>query len=296
MRWDEAIDGWEFVPPGVEEDMDDVWARAREISAAPLSYVGAGGSAVVLRAGDLALKVARRRRPVYYALLEAEYEWLETAHPLDPDHVVAPVAFLSEPIVLVKHYVEGRAYGWAESNVHQWWQKMAKAMEALDWGMPEFKDDSFVRTETGFVLVDAGYAHRLCGRLVEWVDGIVSGRRHAWSIGALDREFLAFLVRREATEGCVEPAVAAEFERRLGGMKENPSYRSWIVYEGDPRGPTGREWEPATPEAADAMRENLTFQAQRNLPERRLWYGVRVSRKRPVLELRDGIVQRVRKR
>lgn len=292
VTWQDELDGAQWVHPAVVGDMDDVWGRALSVSEGPLEYVGSGASAVVLLDGKRVLKVARKRHPVYYSLLETEGELLQDAHAIDPAHVVKPHAFLADPIILVKDYVEGRPFGWAPTVVHDHFRELASALEKINWGPPEFKDDSYVRTEAGgFVLVDGGHAARLCGRLVRWVEDWLDGARHPWTIGGLDKQFLSFLVRREIQVGCVKenaPVLA-----RLGDYEPNaPSYVSWIVYEAGREG-TVREWEPATYQAAQQMFEMFRFQT-RHEPGRS--FGYRRSRKKPVLELRDGIVQRIKKK
>ncbi len=295
VTWRDELAGAEWVHPAVVPQMDDVWARARTVTSDPLEYVGAGASSVVLRDGDRALKFGRWRAPTIYSMLETEGEFLADGHALDPEHVVRPRLFLADPLVLVKDYVPGRSFSWLPQTAQDWFVDFTMKLQAINWGPPEYKEDSFVRTDTGFVLVDGGHASRLCSRLVRWVEDWLDGARHPWSVGALDESFLAFLVRREVQEGCVTDESARRVLGRLGhSLVENArSYVSWIVYMADEKGKHLRDWEPATAQAATQMMENLRWQARSQTGVR---FGVMRSRKKPLLEVRDGIVQPIRSR
>lgn len=199
----------EYVPSVVRPEVDDAVRRALAAGAKPpLEYVGAGMVGLVLKdQKNRAFKVARHVSPLHFELLEREYEWLRDAHRIDPERTVKPIRFDPENLVLIKEYVEGRPYGWAPGSVHQHFSELAKRMEKLDWGAPEFKDDSYIQTEDGFVLVDAGMAQRLCQRFVRWLREVLNGKRHSWSVGT-HPEDLAFLLRREVIEGCVDEKTA----------------------------------------------------------------------------------------
>jgi hypothetical protein len=220
VSWEDEIEGSQYVYSGARSEMADALARVRAVGAKSLSYVGVGMTALILRENEVAFKVGRDVTPVTYSWLEAEHEWLVDAHGVDPSHVVRPLGWFPDQLVLVHDYVEGRPFGWAPREVHDHWLELAKSMLPLDWGMPEYKDDSYVKTETGFVLVAATMANRLCGRLVAWLEEYLEGTRNPWTVGSLSHDTLAFLVRREVSEGCVDPAIGARLEARLAEGKE----------------------------------------------------------------------------
>lgn len=227
MTWRDEIEGSQYVPAFAFPEMEDALARARAVGGERLSYVGIGMTGVVLREGEVSFKIGRTKDPTLFSLLETEYEWLLDAHRVDPKHVVRPLAWFPDEVVIVRDYVEGRPYGWAPREVGQHFDHLARQMVQLDWGMPEFKDDSYVRLgeapawltgeESDFVLVDGGMANRLCMRLVVWLEEWLDGERHPWTVGSLGKSTLAFLVRREVQEGCVDAKIGAALEARVAG-------------------------------------------------------------------------------
>ncbi len=160
-----------------------------------LVLVGEGMEGTTFRSGKLAYKVGR------HGSLRDSADWLETASKSKARGLVARfVRFDDSKNVLVKAYVPGRpANGWNDAQlVRDTFEQISKAMLAKDWGMPEFKYDSFVIGSSGIRLVDSGRANRLFDRLTAYVEDVLAGRR---SLGRYERyEDLAFYVRRELGE------------------------------------------------------------------------------------------------
>lgn len=206
--------GWEMwiTDPGavhaaVRDEMADAVNRATQSGGVPpYTYVGAGAKGIVLRdRRGYALKVGRPFGDPVYRALEAEYEWLRDAATVWPEAVVRVYDFDPRNVVVCKAYVPGRPYGWAPRSVSDQHRALCRQMEDLEWGCPEYKDDSYIQTPDGPVLVDADGPARLGSRLARFVGDWLVGRRPDASLGGL-RDMLPFLVRREVMEGALPPA------------------------------------------------------------------------------------------
>ena len=207
-EWYGALINPEAVHASIRTEMSGAVVRAAAVgSVGPYEYVGAGATGIVLRDQDgYALKVGRPYGAIVYGMLEAEYEWLRDAATIWPAAVAPVYAFDPASVIIVKAYVSGRPYGWAPGSVHDRHRDLCRRMERLEWGAPEFKDDSYICTADGPVLVDAGGASRLGNRLAAFVRDWMTGRRPAVSAKGL-ADMLPFLLRREVQEGALAAPV-----------------------------------------------------------------------------------------
>ncbi len=178
----------------------------------PLTFVGAGATAIVFCDDQQAYKVARAERAV--GLLADEAEWLETARTL-PE--VAPhVArfYRWDPLhgVLVRECIRGSVGSWGrDRKIREIWDRIQPVMLAAGWLMPEYKEDSFVFDEQDQPkLVDAGFASRIGNRLLIYVAQVLDGTREMLD-GFDPLSDLAFYVRRELGE----PGLDAELAEKL---------------------------------------------------------------------------------
>ena len=83
---------------------------------------------------------------------------------------------------------------------------IVQRMAEHGWGPPEFKADSFIRTEQALVLVDAGMASRRGRTLVKFLREWLDGKRHPWSIGNDRASDLVFYVRIDMQDGLIPEA------------------------------------------------------------------------------------------
>jgi hypothetical protein len=206
----------EYVHPAVANEMPEIAERALDAGATPpLDYLGAGATAVVFcdKRGR-GWKVARR---VDSGVVADEAEWLRTA---------AKVAEVKKyvPRFYAWHAAQGtieracvvadreNAWRWTRdlSDLHR---RIEAEMVKHGWSAPEFKDDSYVITTNGPVLVDAGYANRLGHRLLRYVVDILEGRRPRRKYE--NNGTLAFYLRREVQEAALTQADVAPVLLRL---------------------------------------------------------------------------------
>ncbi len=79
--WRTLVPDHDYVSPYVLEEMPEIVDRAVRAGArAPLAYLGAGMTSVVLCDDRRAFKVARRASPSLANMLTDEYEWLLAAN------------------------------------------------------------------------------------------------------------------------------------------------------------------------------------------------------------------------
>ena len=155
----------------VKEEIPSAAARAVEAGADPaeLKYVGAGGEAIVLRAGTVAYKVSRRRTKKGRLSNEAAALAALAVHGLGP-HVYEYDADLD---VIVRDHVEGHPGTWGESRkIREAYDEAVRVLAPDGFTAPEFKEDSFIIEDDGRpVMVDVGFVHLTGQRLVDDVRG-----------------------------------------------------------------------------------------------------------------------------
>lgn len=214
----EHVRGREYIPGAVAGEAEDAAARAFAAGApSPLEYIGAGMTAFVFCAGDVAYKVARHpEHPVAERFMTDEAEWLATAGgvPWVRDHVAEFDRLDHEHLVIVRECVSGKTGTWGQSSklrdIHG---EIERLMIPYGWTAPEFKEDSYVVARgRGPVLVDASMPLRVGKRLVMYVQDILAGRRPAGDDRPSD---LAFYVRREMQQGTIPPGVGGRVLERL---------------------------------------------------------------------------------
>lgn len=211
----------------VPDDRDGIEyvERARAAGAeGQLRYIGAGMQGYVFAdARGHAYKVARFDTPSCHRLLSEEYHWLRDANGVpEIRRLVAKVyGYYPELGVLEREEVIGEPMrSWSdESRLTSVHEKIAHALRDR-WTAPEFKGDSYVRTSSGPVLVDAGFALRrgvlLINQAIQKLDGE--------NVGETPDE-LAFAVRMESGR-TIDPVTANDLATRLEQMpherRENP--------------------------------------------------------------------------
>lgn len=205
--------GTEYIPPAIPEgETASVLARLRKITkpGTNLIYVGAGMTSLVFcdDAGR-AYKVARR--PGHE--LEDEAEWLGVANQVPGLKARVAILYGYNPTldIIVRSCPQpiDRSRQ-RRGKLWDLWREIGARIEPYGWTAPEFKEDSFVITRSGPVLVDAGFVHRTGRRLLVHIKEILSGKRpmrkgDRWSD-------LAFALRREVgitlTNAQVTPTIA----------------------------------------------------------------------------------------
>lgn len=164
------------VPSTIASQLEDLLGRAIAAGATPpIEFMGAGMTAAVFCDTKYAYKVARRPS----VLFRDEVGWLETAMqvPKVRRYVAKLIRWDRRNRVIVRECVRGRPGGWGSSNkVRQIWETVTPLMLEHGWLMPEHKEDSIVFDEAGNgKIVDAGAAHRISKRLLDFVEGILDG-------------------------------------------------------------------------------------------------------------------------
>ena len=214
-HWKDLVVDHEYVDDDLPYLMPELVGRAIAAGAKPpLLYVGAGMTSVVLCDRQKhAFKIARQVSPSLHAKwLEDEAEWLETASrvPGVREHVATFVAYFPQLDVLERICpipgTSDETYRYRRG--HFLWDlhhDIGDRMKAYGWTDPEYKENSYVLTAAGPVLVDAGFAHRIGHRLLDYARDMLAGRRslrknESWSDLATDvhREIGVTLTREEA--------------------------------------------------------------------------------------------------
>jgi hypothetical protein len=226
FRASQRVADLEYIPAAIpEEEKASVLARLKQIPGrGKTSYVGAGMTSLVFcDEHGKAYKIARRGAG---GTLETEAEWLATANQVpglkervakldryDPKLDVI-VRSCPKPIERSKQ---------RRGKLWDLWREIGARIEPYGWTAPEYKEDSFVITRSGPVLVDAGFTHRTGRRLLAHTKEIVSGKRELpkgerWAD-------LAFALRREVgltlTDAQVRPTIAKIAAR-------DPSASEWL--------------------------------------------------------------------
>ena len=200
--------------------LHDIEARARAAGArGKLSYVGAGAEGfVVCDDRDKAYKAAWRGHGASSGL-EDEARWFQMAAkiPSIKQHVPTFARYNAEEDVLVRECVKPRKLGRDESrprpNSKRLWdlhQRLTAVMAPYGYGRPEFKNDAYVYSKRGPVLVDAGFAINRGGQLVKEAQRLLK-QEH---IKPHDAEDAAFALRMERG-GTVPAPIANKLLARL---------------------------------------------------------------------------------
>lgn len=167
------------LPEDYEEMVEDAARRALLVGARPpLRYVGAGMTATVLcDARNHAFKVARHpENATSRRGFSDEAEWLRVAGtvPEIRAHVARIYAFHAGKVIIERECVAGSRSHYSgrstRSTSNVLWdlhRAIEKAMIPYGFTAPEFKEDSFAYSPgRGWVVVDAGFAHKVGARLV----------------------------------------------------------------------------------------------------------------------------------
>ena len=223
----EALSGvlpdFEEVPASIQAELVDAVDRALRAGARPpLRYLGAGMTAIVL--GDKvrkAYKVGRHpNEDVSKKGLATEAEWLADANtvPALRGRVVRLEKFYPWPLLVIVNEEVRRSEDGKPRGLDMWaiHQGIADAMKKKGWGRPEFKEDSYIHSSSGPVLVDASATIRFGQRLLQYARDLVSGDR------PLNGERLSDLqweLRMEASDGRISEQDAAKVSAELEKLK-----------------------------------------------------------------------------
>ena len=213
-------------PANIRPELPDAAVRATAAGAeGALVYQGAGASGIVLcDERGRAFKVGRVGR----GGLEDEAAWLATAvrTPGAREHVARFYGYRSDLDVIERECVARRAEprGLWGAKLWEKHQEVGRAMKPKGWGVPEFKDDSYVESDWGWLLVDAGHALRFGPRLLHHAE------RQLRSAGpwAEQPRDIAWAIEHELSEGRLKdtPRVRHVLEQ-LGavgpGLKGRPT-------------------------------------------------------------------------
>ena len=179
----EVLPEVEYTPLIIQHELVGVVQRALAAGARPpLRYLGAGVTAIVLAdAQHRAYKVGRHPEHPHNLLgLDTEAEWLETAKkaPVLKGQIVRIHRYDRALRVIINEEVPHgtpKVYGYDLWTHHR---TIAEAMKTkYEWGMPEFKEDSYVWSGNRPVLVDCSVHIRYGQRLLRYAKDIVTGKR-----------------------------------------------------------------------------------------------------------------------
>ena len=188
------------VPQVIEAELPDAVGRALAAGAiAPLEFIGAGMTGIVLRSGGLSYKAARRLTDTTHALFEAEAEFFAACARADGvrEHVAAIRDFDPWGLTITKDYLEPDpdVRPWQhESGLWELHRRIDALMRPHGWTAPEYKPDSYVPTAEGPMLVDGTFAQRVGQVLLQYARALLDGQRPWWSETPQD---LAFALRIE---------------------------------------------------------------------------------------------------
>lgn len=172
----------DHVPRSHEKEVYSAAEKALSVGAVPpLVFVGIGMTAVVVcDSRNHAFKVARRQDQSLRGMLTDEYFWLVDAYtePSIRRMIAKPYAFYVDPIVIERDCPmpdgERRPVAWC--RVRNAYDTIVSVMEERGWMGPEYKEDSFVITKRGPVLVDAGFVQRSSWNLARYALQIARGQ------------------------------------------------------------------------------------------------------------------------
>jgi hypothetical protein len=224
--WRGYVSNADYVRAYVDK-MPDIVARALDAGARPpLTYVGAGMTAAVFCDDrGRAFKVGRELAPILFHLLSNEAEWLEAAGktPWVRDRVAHIYRFHAEELVIERECPMPSEAAWYRYRGTTWdlHREIEARMIPRGWTAPEYKEDSYVVTDDGPILVDASMAHRVGKNLLRYTLEVLRGRRPVYT---QDRPSdFAFHLRMEVgktlTETQVRPVLAALGELEAHGNR-----------------------------------------------------------------------------
>lgn len=231
--FDQVQDIKRFAPMFVWDEIPDVVTRALAAGAIPpLEYMGVGMTAIVLcDAENTAWKVGRPYNEsetgyyqpklingislTVYSLLEDEATWLALANQIQwvQDHVAEFYAWHPREAIIERECVRGKVGSWGSGgSVFDVSQAITEIMHQYGWSGPERKEDSYVLARgRGWVVVDAGFVHRVGRALVEQVVRVLRGEVIVKASTNLNT--LAFEVRMESGKTIPERVAERLLER-----------------------------------------------------------------------------------
>jgi hypothetical protein len=193
----------------------------------PLDYQGAGASGIVFcDQRGRAFKVSRYVTDSAREFFAREAAYLRAAKASPRTAGMVPHVFSWRPdlVVIERECVRGEAPSWQEP-----WQDWHRSLSVSGWTKPEAKDDSWIVTEQGPVLVDAGYALRRGPALADHVEAVLTGRAQGYGESLKD---MAWAIYVDRNQGWIHPERAAEVLAQLraagdtsewsGPSKQNP--------------------------------------------------------------------------
>lgn len=220
-----VLPDFEDVPSVIESELIDAVDRALRAGARPpLHYLGAGMTAIVF--GDKvrkAYKVGRHpNEDVAKRILGTEAEWLADAKKAAGLHgrVVKFEKFYPWPLLVIVNEEVRRSDngGYKPYGLDMWafHQEIAKIMRKRDWSQPEFKEDSYIYSSNGPVLVDASSTHRLGKRLLAYARELIDGDR---PLNGERIDDLQWSLRMDAGDKLISEEEAAEVSAELEKLK-----------------------------------------------------------------------------
>lgn len=197
-------------------EIEDAERRAYAAGAeGELEYIGAGMEGIVFcDERDRAFKVARSRNHG----LQNEAKWFRMAAKvasLKP-HVPKHVRYDAKHAVLVRECVRAVPRALAPRKLFELHERFRETLAPYGYGRPEFKEDAWVMTRRGPVIVDAGFAAR---RGVPLVQDALALLRES-NPHPPDVEDMGFALRWERGETVPAP-IANRLLKRL--QKLNPA-------------------------------------------------------------------------
>jgi hypothetical protein len=200
--------------------MFDMEQRMRAAGAkGRLSFVGAGGEGFV--ACDDHGKAFKAGWTGHRAQsgLANEARWFTMASKIQgiKQHVPKFARYNAEEDVLVRECLVPRK-NVRRNNTRLWelHQRLTSVMAPYGYGRPEFKNDAYVYTKRGPVLIDAGFAVNRGGQLVKEALALLKQKE----IRSHDAEDMGFAIRMERGSTIPEP-VANKLLVRLRGRDSN---------------------------------------------------------------------------
>lgn len=225
MEWERYVTHADYVYKGALPEMQSIVDRTLMAGATPpLEYMGTGMTSVVLcDKHKHAYKTARRLAPIDAVFLNDEAEWLQTAsRTIGVRERVAKFIRFYPHLLVIERECPIQADDWWRHRGEEWnlHRLIEQKMIPHGWTAPEFKEDSYVITSTGPILVDATMAHRVGKRLLRFTIELIRGGRLV-ERGSLSRPSdYAFYIRREIGVTISETS-AAPVLQALTVLEEN---------------------------------------------------------------------------